>query len=104
MIFKYRFAYFVKNRNVYLSCRDDPGSCQRRWQRVDCDPRASLVAQVVQNLPANARDVGLFPGSGRSLEEVTATCSNILAWRIPWTEEPGQTTVHGVTKSWRQLK
>ena len=104
MIFKYRFAYFVKNRNVYLSCRDDPGSCQRRWQRADCDPRASLVAQVVQNLPANARDVGLFPGLGRSLEEVTATCSNILAWRIPWTEEPGQTTVHGVTKSWRQLK
>ena len=104
MIFKYRLAYFVENRNAYLSCRDDRGSCPRRWQSVDCDPGASLVAQVVKTLPVNARDVGLFPGSGRSLEEVTAPCSNILAWRIPWTEEPGQTTVHGVTKSWRQLK
>ena len=27
---------------------------------------------------------------------------SILAWRIPWTEEPG--TVHGVSKSWTQLK
>ena len=28
-----------------------------------------------------------------------ATHSNILAWEIPWTEEPGRTTVHGVTES-----
>ena len=26
------------------------------------------------------------------------TCSSILAWRIPWTEEPGRVTVHKVTK------
>ena len=47
---------------------------------------------VVKNLPANAidvRDVGLIPGSGRSPEEGMATHSNILAWRISWTEEPG---------------
>ena len=31
------------------------------------------------------------------LEEGTATHSSILAWRIPWTEEPG--TVHRITKS-----
>ena len=30
------------------------------------------------------------------LEEGMATHSSILAWRIPWTEEPGGTTVHGV--------
>ena len=35
------------------------------------------------------RDVGSIPGSGRSLEEGKATHSGILAWRIPWTEEPG---------------
>ena len=35
----------------------------------------------------NAGDRGLIPGSGRS--EGTATHSSILAWRIPWTEEPG---------------
>ena len=33
-----------------------------------------------------------------------ATHSSILAWRIQWTEEPGQATVHGVTKSQTQLK
>ena len=47
---------------------------------------------VVKNLPADAgdiRDVGLIPGSGRSLEKGMATHLSILAWRIPWTEEPG---------------
>ena len=34
-------------------------------------------------------DPGLIPGSGRSLEKEMATHSSILAWRIPWTEEPG---------------
>ena len=33
-------------------------------------------------------DVGLIPGSGRSLEKGMSTHSSILAWRIPWTEEP----------------
>ena len=33
-------------------------------------------------------EVGLIPGLGKSLEG-TATHSSILAWRIPWTEEPG---------------
>ena len=28
-----------------------------------------------------------------------ATYSNILAWKIPWTEEPWRATVHGVAKS-----
>ena len=54
--------------------------------------RASQVALVVKNPSANARDIrdaSLIPGSGRSLEEETAMHSNIFAWRIPWTEEPG---------------
>ena len=37
----------------------------------------------------NAGDAGLIPGSGRSPGEGMATHSSILAWRIPWTEEPG---------------
>ena len=52
----------------------------------------SQVAQVVKNLPAHAGDIrhaGQIPGSGRSLEEGMATHSGFLAWRIPWTEEPG---------------
>ena len=37
----------------------------------------------------NAEDQGLIPGSGRSPEKEMATHSSILAWKIPWTEEPG---------------
>ena len=44
---------------------------------------------MVKNLPANARGVGLIPGSGRSPGEAMATHSSILAWEIPWKEEPG---------------
>ena len=39
---------------------------------------------MVKNLPANAGDTGLIPGSGRFLEKEIS----ILAWEIPWTEEP----------------
>ena len=46
---------------------------------------------MVKNPPANAEDsgdAGSIPGSGRPLEKETATHSSILAWKIPWTEEP----------------
>ena len=38
---------------------------------------------------SNAGDLGSIPGLRRSPEEQKGTHSNILAWRIPWTEEPG---------------
>ena len=44
----------------------------------------------------NAGDLGSIPGSGSSLEKEKANHSSTLAWKTPWTEEPG---VHGVTKS-----
>ena len=37
----------------------------------------------------NAEDLGSIPGSEDPLEEEMATHSSILAWRIPWMEEPG---------------
>ena len=37
-----------------------------------------------------AADLGLIPQWGRPLEESMATHSSILAWRIPWTKEPGK--------------
>ena len=48
-----------------------------------------LVGPMVKNLPANAGDMGLSLGQEDPLEEEMATCSSILAWKIPWTEEPG---------------
>ena len=44
---------------------------------------------VVKNLPANAGNAGLILGQEDSLEKETATHYSILAWEIPWTEEPG---------------
>ena len=41
-------------------------------------------------MQTDLRDVASIPGLGRSLEENVATHSSILAWRIPWTEEPGE--------------
>ena len=38
---------------------------------------------VVKNLPANAGDTGLIPGSGRFLEKEMANYISILAWEIP---------------------
>ena len=52
---------------------------------------------VVKNLPANAGEAGLIPGLGRSPGEGNATHSSILAWEIPWTEEPG-----GLQSMWSQ--
>ena len=45
---------------------------------------------VVKNLPANAGDAGSIPVSGRSLKEEMAIHSSILAWKMPWTKEPGR--------------
>ena len=50
---------------------------------------ASLGTQMVKNLPADAGDTGVIPGLGRSPGEGNATHSNILAWEIPWTIQPG---------------
>ena len=44
---------------------------------------------MVKNLPANAGDLGQFLGREHPWEEKMATHSSILAWEIPWAEEPG---------------
>ena len=57
----------------------------------------------VKNLPAETGDVGLIPGSGRCPGGGNGNHSSIIAWRIPWTEEPGGLQSMGVTKSRTQL-
>ena len=49
----------------------------------------SLVAQLVKNLPAVCETRVQSLGREDPLEKEMATHSNILAWRIPWTKEPG---------------
>ena len=65
-------------------------------KRVGRGPRiffwASQVVLVVKNPSAYAgdiRDVGSIPGLEDTLDEGMVTHSSILAWRTPWTEEPG---------------
>ena len=73
-----------------------------------CCPRvgASQVALVIENSSANAGDIrhtGSIPGSKDPLEEGTATHSSILAWRIPWTEEPVGPQTRRLRHDWSDL-
>ena len=52
---------------------------------------------VKKNPPAKQDTWVLFTGREDPLEKEMATHSSILAWKIPWTEEPGE-TVHRVAK------
>ena len=52
--------------------------------------RASLMAETVKNLPAIQEIQVQSLGWEDLLEKGMATHSSILAWRIPWTEEPGR--------------
>ena len=58
--------------------------------RLNCQPsRVSLVAQMVESLSAVWETQVRSLGQEDSLEKGMAIHSSILAWRIPWTEEPG---------------
>ena len=50
--------------------------------------RSSPVAQTVKNLPVTEQTQVRFLGCKNPLEKEMATHSSILAWGIPWTEEP----------------
>ena len=52
-------------------------------------PLPGKGALVAKNSPANEGDAGLIPGLEDPLEEEVAPHSSILAWKIPWAEEPG---------------
>ena len=58
---------------------------------------------MVKNLPAVRETWVISLDREDSLEKGIAIHSNILAWRISWTEEPGGLQSMGVTKSWTQL-
>ena len=52
--------------------------------------QASLVAQVVKNLPARWKTGIQSLGQEDSMEKEMVTHFSILAWEIPWTEESGR--------------
>ena len=79
-------------KNVRIPAKDNFRGCRHCDFTGDLKKSgASQVVLVVKNLPANAGDTGdtgLIPGSERSPGAGMTTCSSILAWRNPRTEEP----------------
>ena len=65
---------------------------------------ASLVAQIINNLPANAEDLGSIPGSGRSPGEGNANPLLYSCLGNPMHREAWWATVHGVAKTQTRLK
>ena len=62
--------------------------------------------QRSKNLPAKKETQQTLVGSQvqeDSLEEAMTMHSSILAWKIPWTEEPWRTTIHRVAKNRTRL-
>ena len=71
---------------VHLSC-----ACAA-WPQgyATCKPLASLVAQMVMCLPTMQETQVRSLGREVPLEKAMALHSSILAWKIPWMEEPGR--------------
>ena len=58
-------------------------------KRISAYSGTSLVAQTIKNLPTMWKTSVQSLGQEDPLEKGMATHSSILAWRTPWTEEPG---------------
>ena len=83
----YGRVYPIVSYSEYKNC-DSQNICHIFW--------ASLVAQMVKNLPAVQETRVQSVIQEDPLEKGMAAHSSILAWRMPWTEEPGglQSTGH----------
>ena len=78
-LFVYYFLKFTLNWRI---------TALQVYVGVCCMSGASLIAQLVNHLPAMQETWVQFLGWEDPLEKEMATQSSILAWKIPWTEEP----------------
>ena len=83
----------IHSPNKYLLAVPDPQCarpCSQHWvYNGECNSQGFPRGSDGKELACNAGDLGSVPGSGRSLEKGMTTHSNILDWRIPWTDEIG---------------
>ena len=90
--------------------RKETSSCETEWctgeegegtlgREKKTENRASLLAQWVKSLPAMQETWVQFLGQEDTLGKGMTTHSSILAWRIPWTEEPGSLQSMGSQES-----
>ena len=86
---------------LYLRCHQDTCKETAVWQKV-AERTTSLVDQSGKNLPAMQETGVRSLGRDEPLEKGMATHSSILAWEIPWTEEPGGLQSTGL-QSWSLL-
>ena len=85
--------------NTLLSLNDQAGKNNNIENLNNKINRTDLVAQLVKNLPAVQETQVQFLGWEDPLEKEMAIHSSILAWRIPWTEEPGGLQSMGLQES-----
>ena len=103
------FAWGGQSTGVSALASFPPKKSQGLYIVVYVNPRASQVALVGKNTPASKEDIAMGVqslGWEDPLEEGMATHSSILAWRIPWTEGPGELQSMGlqrVRKDWSGL-
>ena len=86
----------VEGQNSQQRGKSDPKQCETQPFIIDLyvfawlrGPDGFLVVQMVKNLPIKQETHVQFLGQEDPLKEGMAAHSSILAWRIPWTEEPG---------------
>ena len=86
----YPLQYFGLENS--MDCTTVHGIAQSRTQlsNFHFHFRASLMAQMVKNLPASAGDPGLITESGRFPREGNGNPHHILVCRVSWTKEPGR--------------
>ena len=85
------YTSFDKSRTKFKSLLHHHESINLIWQWGKVKVlEVSLVALVGKESACNAGDPGSIPGSERYPGEENETHFSMLAWRIPWTEEPGR--------------
>ena len=100
----YHIILVLFGRGEYLSRKTGWFSRQESKKETGWFSRkASLVAQMVKNLPAIEETQVQSLGWEDHLEKQMATHSSILAWRSPWTEESGGLQSMGSQRSQTQL-
>ena len=87
--------YWVRVKGMLIEISRSRFLCHLNFGQVfqmfsQCPHWASLLAQLVKNLPTMHETLVWFLGWEDPLEKETATYSSILACRIPWTEELGR--------------
>ena len=73
--------------------------CNLPQVRLNLNMKASLIAQLVKNLPAMWETRVQFLGQEDPLEKEMVIHSSMLAWRLPWMEKPGGLQSMGLQES-----